>query len=73
MQIQLIPIEDIKRVWSLKWAAVTAALAAIPVAYMTMPSDWTAVIPDWIKLALAVATLVTAAGTGVARVIKQPT
>ena len=72
MKIELIPRSEIKRIWSLRWAIVTAMLAAIPVAYLTLPDDWLPAIPAWLKALLAFATLATAAGTAAVRVVKQP-
>lgn len=72
MKIQFIDRAEMARIWSLKWAILTAALAAVPVAYMTLPPDWLPTIPLAVKSGLAVATLVSAAGTAAARVIKQP-
>lgn len=69
--MQLIPWADIRRIWSLRWAIATAVLAAIPVAYVTLPDDWLPAIPQWVKAALAFATLVTASTTAAVRVIKQ--
>ena len=64
--------EEIKKIWSLRWAIATAVLAAIPMAYALLPYDWTYTIPDWFKAVLAYATLFSAVGTAVARVIQQP-
>lgn len=70
--MKLIKKEEIKRIWSLRWAIVTAVLAAIPMSYSLLPYDWTYTIPDWFKALLAYATLTSAVGTAVARVIQQP-
>src|SRR3546814_14103213 len=59
------------RLWSMRWAIATAFLAAIPAAYVVLPSDWLQAIPVWIKTTLALATLVSAGATGVARLHKQ--
>lgn len=59
------------RLWSMRWAIATAMLAAIPVAYLTLPDDWLPAIPAWLKAVFAYATLATAAGTAAVRVIKQ--
>lgn len=59
------------RLWSLRWAILTAFLAAIPVSYGLLPSDWLPAIPQWIKTGLALATLASAGATGVARLLKQ--
>lgn len=69
--MELIDASEIKRVWSLRWAIATAVLAAIPVAYVTLPDDWLPAIPDWVKAVLAFLTLVTASTTAAVRVIKQ--
>ena len=71
MKHELIGWDEAKRVWSLRWAILTAMLAAVPVAYMTLPDDWLPAIPQWLKALLAFATLGTAATTAAARVIKQ--
>lgn len=63
---------ELKRVWSLRWAILTALQAAIPAAYTALPADLLPSIPAWIKHALVFSTLFTAAGTAVARVVKQP-
>lgn len=72
MKIEFIDRAEIGRIWSLRWAIVTAALAAVPVAYLALPADWLPAIPGWVKAMLAYATLATAAGTAGARVIRQP-
>lgn len=72
MKIEFLPVSELKRIWSLRWAIVTAMLAAIPVAYLTLPDDWLPAIPAWLKALLAFATLATAAGTAAVRVVKQP-
>lgn len=71
-KVTFIKWDEIKRIWSLRWAIVTAVLAAIPMAYALLPYDWTYTIPDWFKAVLAYATLISAVGTAVARVIQQP-
>lgn len=60
-----------KKWWSMRWAIITAFLAAIPVAYATMPDDWLPTIPGNIKAGLAFATLISAGLTGASRVVKQ--
>lgn len=72
MKLEFIPAADMKRIWSLRWAIATAIIAAIPVAYITLPSDWLPAIPDWFKAVCAYAVLLTAAVTASVRVIKQP-
>ena len=72
MKFELIDLAEIKRIWSLRWAIATAMLAAIPVAYLTLPDDWLPAIPQWLKALLAFATLSAAAGTAAVRVLKQP-
>lgn len=59
------------RLWSMRWAILTAFLAAIPVAYATLPDDWLPAIPQWVKAALAIAVLVSAGATGAARLLQQ--
>ena len=71
MKLELIPAEDIKRVWSLRWAIATAFLAAIPAAYVLLPDDWLPAIPAWLKAVLALATLCAAGTTAAVRVVKQ--
>lgn len=64
-------VNEWTRLWSMRWAIVTAFLAAIPAAYVVLPADWLPSIPDWIKAGLALATLCSAGATGVARLLKQ--
>jgi len=59
------------RLWSLRWAILTAFLAAIPAAYVVLPEDWMPAIPQWVKASLAIATLFSAGATGVSRMLKQ--
>ncbi len=69
------PIDNIgqwKRLWSMRWAIVTPFLASIPAAYIVLPDDWMPAIPNWIKAALALATVGSAGATGVSRLLKQP-
>lgn len=73
MKIEFIDKGDIKRVWSLRWAIATAIIAAVPVAYLTLPDDWLPAIPDWFKAVFSYAVLTSASATAVVRVIKQPT
>lgn len=70
--MEFISKDEMKRIWSLRWAIATAIIAAIPVAYMTLPYDWTYAIPDWIKNTFSVLIMSTAIATAVSRVIKQP-
>lgn len=71
--MNLVPdVANWKKWWSMRWAIVTAFLAAIPAAYALMPDDWLPTIPTGFKTALALATLFSAGVTGVVRVIDQP-
>jgi hypothetical protein len=70
--VKFIKRDEIKRIWSLRWAIATAVLAAIPLSYSLLPYDWTYTIPDWFKATLAYSTLASAVGTAVVRVIQQP-
>lgn len=72
MKVHLIDKNEIRTAWSVRWAALTAALAAVPVAYAALPADWLPAIPDWVKAALAYAVLASAATTAAVRVIQQP-
>jgi hypothetical protein len=58
-----------KRAW--RWYSVQAmaALAGLPLAYMALPADWQAAIPDSWKMAAVGVVLV--AGI-VGRIVKQP-
>ncbi len=70
--MEFIPKEDIKRVWSFRWAILTAIIAAVPVAYLTLPEDWLPTIPEWVKAVFAYSVLISASTTAAVRVIKQP-
>lgn len=64
-------IHNWKKWWSMRWIIVTAFLAAIPVAYVTLPADWMPAIPDTVKAAIAYALLFSAGAAGVSRAVKQ--
>lgn len=72
MKIEMIDKEEMRTAWSLRWAAVTAALAAVAAAYTVLPADWLPSIPQWLKAGLAYATLASAGITAFVRVIRQP-
>lgn len=59
------------RLWSIRFAIMSAIFGAIPTAYMALPPDWLPVIPGWVKLLLAAGSVSTAAASSVARVVKQ--
>lgn len=72
MALQLVDdISNWKKWWSMRWIILTAFLAAIPVAYVTLPEDWLPSIPGAVKAALAYAVLFSAGAAGVSRAVKQ--
>jgi uncharacterized membrane protein (DUF441 family) len=64
-------IHNWKKWWSMRWAILTAAIAAVGVAYATLPENWLPAIPDIVKAGLAYATLCSAVATAVSRAVKQ--
>jgi hypothetical protein len=58
-----------QRSWRLWSVQAMAALAGLPLAYMALPADWQAAIPDSWKMAAVGVVLV--AGI-VGRIVKQP-
>lgn len=61
-----------RRMWSMRWLIAGAFLSAIPTAYTVMPEDWLPAIPQWIKAALAIATMFSFGAAGVSRLLVQP-
>lgn len=59
------------KLWSMRFIILTAFFSSISAAYILLPADWLPTIPDWLKAALAVGTLLAAGAAGVARVVKQ--
>lgn len=57
--------------WRHRWSVATVFLATIPVAYVTLPDDWLPAIPGWLKAGLALATLFSAGGQAVAKIIPK--
>jgi hypothetical protein len=64
-------VQDWKKWWSMRWTILTAAIAAIASAYAALPDNWLPAIPDAVKAGFAYATLISAMGAGVSRVVKQ--
>jgi hypothetical protein len=60
------------RLWSIRFAILSALFGSITTAYVALPADWLPAIPGWVKLALAGGALLTAGASGVARVVQQP-
>jgi hypothetical protein len=57
--------------WRHRWTALNVFLAAIPLAYVTLPADWLPSIPDWIKAGLAVTVLLSAGAQRVAKIVPK--
>ena len=62
-------VDDWRRAWRYYSVQAMAALAGLPIAYMALPADWQAAIPDSWKMAAVGVVLV--AGI-VGRIVKQP-
>jgi hypothetical protein len=62
-------IQGWRRAWRLWSIQAMAALAGLPLAYMALPADWQAAIPDSWKMGAVFVVLV--AGI-VGRIVKQP-
>ena len=60
------------RFWSMRWIIATTVFSSATVAYASLPADWVASVPPGMRTFLAVGTLVSAIGAGVARVLSQP-
>lgn len=74
MALKLIPEVREKtwhRLWSVRGIIATGVLAAIAAAWIVLPADWTAAVPEWIKATLALTTVGTAALTALARLVRQ--
>lgn len=57
--------------WRHRWTVLTVFLAAIPATYAVMPDDWLPAIPQWVKGALAIATMLSAGAQGVTKIIPK--
>lgn len=73
MRVQLVDdVQDWKRWWSMRWIIATTFFTSIIATYALLPSDWLPQIAPAMKQALALGALLSAAGAGVSRVLKQP-
>lgn len=59
------------KLWSIRFAVLSALFGAATTAYIALPPDWLPYIPGWAKLALAVGSMASASASSVARVIQQ--
>lgn len=59
------------RLWSIRFAILSAAFGAVTTAYTALPADWLPAIPSGVKLALAGGTVLTSVSAAVARVVQQ--
>lgn len=74
MALKLIPEVRDKtwhRLWSVRGIIATGVLAAVAASWIILPVDWTEAVPKWIKAALALTTVGTAALTAFARLVRQ--
>lgn len=70
--MQLIPeAKHWHRLWSVRFAILTAMIGAVPAAYMLLPADWLPVIPAWVKQWCSYAVVGSAMATAGARVVQQ--
>lgn len=60
------------RWWSMRWIIASVFLGAVAASYALLPDDWLPAVPQWIKGALALATVLTAGCAAVGRVMDQP-
>jgi len=62
------------KLWSVRLAIITAVLSAVGVitsAYVAMSPALKDALPDWVPTLVALLSFVAAAGTGIARVVRQ--
>lgn len=59
------------KLWSIRFAILSALFGSITTAYMALPPDWLPYIPGWAKLLLAAGSMLTAGAASVARVVQQ--
>ncbi|PXV60902.1 hypothetical protein SAMN04487785_1134 [Dyella jiangningensis] len=59
------------RLWSIRFAILSAVFGALATAYAALPADWLPAIPSWAKLAMAGGTLTSSVAAAVARVVQQ--
>jgi len=59
------------RLWSIRFAILSAVFGALTTAYAALPADWLPAIPQWAKLAMAAGTLSSSVAAAIARVVQQ--
>jgi hypothetical protein len=59
------------RLWSIRFAILSALFGSITTAYLALPPDWLPYIPGWAKLLLAAGSMLTAGAASAARVVRQ--
>lgn len=59
------------KLWSVRFAILSALFGAVTTAYIGLPADWLPAIPQWVKFAMAFGTLATAGASAVSRVVQQ--
>lgn len=71
--MQLVPYaKEWKRLWSIRFNILTAALGSAALAYSQLPEDWKASVPPWLISTSATLTIFCAAASAVSAVIDQP-
>ena len=59
------------RLWSIRFAILSAAFGALTTAYVGLPADWLPSIPAWLKLSMAMGALLSSTAAAAARVVQQ--
>lgn len=59
------------KLWSIRFAILSAFFSAISGAYAVLPEDWLPAIPEHLKAALAFGALASAGASAVSVVVKQ--
>ena len=59
------------RLWSIRFAILSAGFGAVTTAYIGLPADWLPAIPSVVKFGLAAGAMLTAFGSAGARVVQQ--
>lgn len=73
MKVQLVDdVRDWSHWWSMRWIIATTFFTGALAAYAILPATLLPVIPDAMKVFLAVGAVFSSGASGVARVLKQP-
>ena len=59
------------KLWSIRFAILSAFFGAIPTAYNTLPGDWLPEIPHGLKVFFGLGSLFTAGAAAISVVVKQ--